>query len=268
MAPTAATLNEDAATADPLLESQRHALSQSINSPAGVSFHKNMYIAPLSYAEDYNGLQTEVVFQLSFKARLFGGPLYFGYTQRSYWQAYDKDNSSPFRETNYNPEVFARFQPGDWWSNQWGIDLGIEHESNGREVPDSRSWNRLYTMAFHEGEHDMLSIKAWYRLKEDPKPTTFAAEGDDNPDILDYYGYGELRYRRCLDGQRCLQLFESMLRGNTSTGKGAIELMWSFPAESEQMSWFISLFSGYGESLIDYNHHQNRVAVGVTLRPH
>ncbi|MFZ5844370.1 MAG: phospholipase A [Pseudomonadota bacterium] len=255
------------AEADEVVESQRHALLQFIDSKGGVSFHKDMFIAPFSYNERFTGSESETVFQLSFKARILGGPLFFGYTQRSFWQAYDSEESAPFRETNYNPEVFARFQPGNWLSRQWGFDVGIEHESNGKRVPESRSWNKVYGAMFHEGDDDVIWLKAWYRLPEKKKDDPLDAEGDDNPDIDDYYGDAELRYRRCLDGKVCRHLFNGMVRGNLETGKGAIELSWSFPTGSEQTSWYIYLFSGYGESLIDYNNAENRIAIGVTLRP-
>ena len=248
-------------------ESQRHALLQAIDSKGGIPFHKDMFIAPFSYNERFTGRETETVFQLSFKARILGGPLYFGYTQRSFWQAYDSEESAPFRETNYNPEVFARFQPGNWLSSQWGFDVGIEHESNGKRVPESRSWNKVYGAMFHEGEDDVIWLKAWYRLPEDKKEDSLSAEGDDNPDIDDYYGDAELRYRRCLDGYICRHLFTGLVRGNLETGRGAVELSWSFPTGSEQTSWYVYLFSGFGESLIDYNNAENRIAIGVTLRP-
>lgn len=249
------------------LESQRDALVQAIDRKSGVSFHKDMFLAPFTFNDRYTGSDSETVFQLSLKARILGGPLFFGYTQRSFWQAYNSVESAPFRETNYNPEIFARFQAGNWLSSQWGFDLGLEHESNGKRVPESRSWNKLYLTAFHEGDDDIILIKGWYRLPEDNKDDPTEAQGDDNPDIGDYYGNTELRYRRCLDGQLCRHLFTGMVRGNPDTGKGAIELSWSFPTGSEQTSWYVYIFSGYGESLIDYNHAENRLAIGVTLRP-
>ena len=70
--------------------------------------------------------------------------LFFGFTLQSYWQMYNSDISSPFRETNYQPEIFYGFindlKVGEW-TNRVNI-IGIEHQSNGRTQPLSRSWNQ------------------------------------------------------------------------------------------------------------------------------
>ena len=57
--------------------------------------------------------RVEITYQLSFKVKaaeqVAGLPLdiWLGYTQQSFWQAYNRAASSPFRETNYQPEVMA-----------------------------------------------------------------------------------------------------------------------------------------------------------------
>src|SRR3546814_21151627 len=85
----------------------------------------------------------------------------------------------------------------DWSSDVCSSDLfGGEHESNGLEVPDSRSWNRLYFAAYHEWNHTLLYLKTWYRIPEDPKKDPTDAKGDDNPDIEHSYGYGEIPLQR------------------------------------------------------------------------
>ena len=142
-------------------DSQIHALTQQMDNARGVSWYKDFYIAPFTYDDDYKGEETEMIFQISFKARLLGSPLYFAYTQQSFWQAYNTDESSPFRESNYAPEIFWRFSPGDWWSKTMGLDLGFEHQSNGQPTAESRSWNRLYAGLFTSSERQSFYGRLW-----------------------------------------------------------------------------------------------------------
>ena len=104
--------------------------------------------------EDVDLNETEVKFQISFKFMLWenlfnkrsNGDLFFVYTQLAMWQLYNKDISSPFRDTNYEPEFFLSFD-NDWkifcFTNRINA-FGFAHQSNGRTEPVSRSWNRVY----------------------------------------------------------------------------------------------------------------------------
>ena len=103
-----------------------------IQSANGLSVHKEMYLLPVTVANRYSGAQTEMEFQISAKERLLDSKFYFGYTQKSFWQAYDFANSSPFRETDYNPELFYRTGGTSVDFGKWEMDIGFEHESNGQ----------------------------------------------------------------------------------------------------------------------------------------
>ena len=61
-------------------------------------------------------------------------------------------NSSPFRDTNFNPEMFYRFKESPLGSGFFGADVGFEHESNGQPVSRSRSWNLLHISPFFRTE--------------------------------------------------------------------------------------------------------------------
>jgi phospholipase A1 len=80
------------------------------------------------------------------------------------------------------------------WSG-FRIDTGAEHESNGKDIPASRSWNRLYIMPYFENDYIIATLKAWYRLQENKKDGEEDVAGDDNPGIHRFW-YGELASRK------------------------------------------------------------------------
>ncbi len=240
-----------------------------------ISPHRSNYILPYTYntSPNYAAVRAadpgkdlkyeEVLFQLSLKVKLwediFGqkADLWFGYTQRSFWQFYNFEDSSPFRETNYEPEVLLNFRTDYRLLGLRGrfINVGFNHQSNGQSDPLSRSWNRIVANAgFERGDFSLL-LKGWYRIPE-------SAQKDDNPNIGKYLGYGEIWAYYFWEKQR----FGFMLRNNLDfyTNRGAVQLEWSFPL-IERVSGYLQFYNGYGESLLDYNHRVNRVGIGFIL---
>jgi phospholipase A1/A2 len=205
---------------------------------------------------------TEVKFQVSFKVKLwediFGKDmdLWFAYTQLAFWQLYNSEFSSPFRETNYEPELLLNFRTNYDLLGLKGrtINIGLNHQSNGRSQPLSRSWNRIIAnFGFERGPFNFL-LKTWYRIPEKEKD-------DDNPNIDKYMGNGELWGYYFWRNNR----FGIMARNNLrSENKGAVQLEWAFPL-IERISGYLQYFNGYGESLIDYNHSVNRFSIGFML---
>jgi len=205
----------------------------------------------------------EAYFRLSFRTKLWDNPLagngdlWFAYTQTAYWQAYNGSESSPFRETNYMPELFSVWRIGVPLTERWRwrmLSIGLKHQSNGRgsALGISRSWNRLYANFGFEGPNTEVYLRPWLRvLTEDP---------DDNPDIDDFLGNGDLRVIHHLNQRR----IELNARLNPSTGKGMVRLGYHFPLVGDLHAFF-SVFSGYGESLLDYNHKQTTVSAGVSM---
>ena len=254
--------------------------------PYVVSTHKQNFVFPISYTSNLNTQvydevsenvgedvgqflrSEEVKFQLSLKVQLNekdllvgDDALFLGFTLEAWWQLYSKDVSSPFRETNYQPEIFY-FVPLSW--SPFGITtstvFGLEHQSNGQIQGFSRSWNRLYAGLLVEKGNYFGYIRPWYRLPEKSKDTPGSPKGDDNPDILDFMGHGEL-----LLGLRGEQFeYSAKLRGNFSTGKGAAQLSTSFPMFG-RFRGVIQYFNGYGDSLVDYNHFQQRLSIGILM---
>jgi len=234
---------------------------QLTHAEGGLSLHKEMFMLPATLSDEYNGKQTEAVFQVSAKHRLFGSRFYFAYTQISFWQAYDNYNSAPFRETNYNPEIFYRVNPYEFTKGELGSDIGFEHQSNGQRVPESRSWNLIYVTPYYCNSHVLVYLKLRYRIPEDDKESPEASSGDDNPDITDYLGYSDLDIFYKFPRSHTVHL---RVRGNLNTGLGGFILNYNFPVPKSERSFFIlRLSNGYGESLVDYNKSLTRFGVGI-----
>jgi len=220
---------------------------------------------PSNHVQDSMELKdTEAKFQLSFKTKLaenlFGhnGDVWFGYTQTSRWQVYNAGISRPFRETNHEPEVLLVFRNGyrlGGWRGRM-LALGINHQSNGRSDPHSRSWNRLMFNIGLDRQDWALMIRPWVRIA-DP------ADKNDNPDITDYMGRGDVTLTRILGGHELSLMARHSMRVGTRA-HGALRLDWGFPIRGE-FRGHLQIFSGYGESLIDYNHRATYIGLGVSL---
>jgi phospholipase A1 len=247
------------------------------------------YFAPFSHrlSGDYRSYDpsksytnTEAEFQISvrydFYENLFGlGEVYsIGYTQKSFWQIYKY--STPFRETNYHPDISVSFPLTFTWHKLEvrSVKLSIEHESNGQGdiseenftadmsvlseqdkywlVNSSRSWNFLALEWALRYEDLQAKVKLWSRIAED-------RDTDDNHDLIDYIGFGELNlflpYKK--------HNFFLTGRYNFLENLGSLEISYAYPMfKSENMFWFAKYFTGFGESLIDYNTRIDKVSIG------
>lgn len=206
---------------------------------------------------------TESKFQFSLKTKVWEtvlgtpGSLWVGYTQTSRWQVYTPATSRPFRETNYEPELLFIW-PTDYSVLGWRgrvLGLSFNHQSNGRALPLSRSWNRLIGQADFERGDWTLSLRPWWRVKESDVE-------DDNPNIQNTIGRAELLLTRRLQGHALTLQVRSNLRA--STPGGSVQFDWAFPLLGT-LKGHVQLFHGYGESMIDFNFKQSRAGLGVSL---
>jgi phospholipase A1/A2 len=207
---------------------------------------------------------SEVEFQLSLKTKawqgVFGetGDLWLGYTQSSRWQLYNGGRSRPFRETNYEPEillVFAtRYRLFGWDARL--LSFGLNHESNGRDNPRSRSWNRVTASVGLERDGWTLTVRPWWRIPE-------GEAEDDNPDLEDFVGRGDVLLVRHVRNHELAFLVRHSLRDGERS-RGAAQVDWAFPIRGNLRA-HVQLFHGYGESLIDYNFRTTRLGIGLSL---
>jgi phospholipase A1 len=211
--------------------------------------------------EDSESDNVEAAFQISFKARIWASDdrrlgFWLAYTQQSFWQVYNDDKSSPFRDTNYEPELTVAWQPRRSWGGfDWQLlSIGYNHESNGRADPISRSWDRVIAEIGIEKGNFALLLRPWLRIDDESSDT-------DNPDITDYYGYGDVTAVYKQRGHS----FTVMGRGNPVEKKGAVRATWMTPPLLGPLRGYVVLFSGYGDTLLDYNFRQNTVSAGIAL---
>lgn len=212
-----------------------------------------------------NQQPVEGKFQLSFKTKiaenLFGdnGDLWGAYTQTSRWQMYNSEASRPFRETNYEPELMLvfrnRYHLLGWSGRMAGISLN--HQSNGQSDPRSRSWNRIVGTIGLDRENWALVIRPWWRLPEGTRE-------DNNADIEDYVGRGDAMLVWRNGQHEIATIARHSLRGGERS-HGSIQLDWGFPLDGP-LRGHVQIFSGYGESLIDYNHASTYIGVGISLQ--
>ncbi|MFI4970700.1 MAG: phospholipase A [Lysobacterales bacterium] len=204
----------------------------------------------------------EAVYQLSLKTKLweniFGGngDLWTGYTQVSHWQLYHGHESRPFSETDYEPDLTLAFRTSynvfGWNGRLFGISA--DHQSNGQSKPLSRSWNRAILDIGFEREDWTLMLRPWWRIHEN---------NDDNPDITDYMGRGDVQLVHIWHDQQFALMARHSLRGGDRS-HGALQFDWAFPLAGE-LHGHVQAFDGYGQSLIDYNHRAWYLGVGLSL---
>ena len=187
-----------------------------------------------------------------------GGDVWGAYTQSSRWQLYNNELSRPFRETNYQPEAFilfgTRYKIGIFKGVFMGV--GLNHESNGRSNPLSRSWNRIIFQAGWEIDQLQIVLKPWIRLPEDE-------ENDDNPDIEEYMGRAELSFSYA-QGRHDFQFATRHSLRDGSNNHGSARLDYSYRV-IKNLKIHAQVFTGYGESMIDYNHNQTTFGLGLSL---
>ncbi|WP_281336318.1 phospholipase A [Flavobacterium eburneipallidum] len=216
------------------------------------------YIVP----EGINYDNIELKFQLSFKTKvlqsfLWGkADLWIAYTQKSFWQVYNAELSRPFREINYEPEVILNF-PVKFkilGFNTRMVGIAFNHLSNGKSEPFSRSLNRFIVHAGFERKNWNIYVRSWYGMSDNDK---------DNPDISDYTGRADLNIIYAKNGN-VFSFIGGYNMNFNSNPRGIAEFSWSYPIKNN-LKAYLQVSHGYGESLIDYNHLQTNVGVGISL---
>lgn len=225
---------------------------------------------PVAYRRTENRIQLSVRTKIAQGLLTQGHPtlkdsLWFGYTQQSYWQLFTPQLSRPFRSTDHEPELIYVYPtdaalPGGWRLRYSGV--GLVHQSNGQSLPLSRSWNRVYLMAgMEQGNRLRVQGRVWQRLHE--KDTS-----DDNPGISNFIGRAELSAYWNPNSENTLgATLRHSLRENA---RGSVRLEWmqalgTGGGLASGLRFHTQLFSGYGDSLLDYNRRRKVLSIGLSL---
>lgn len=247
-----------------------------------VKTYQPNYLLPLAYTNDINRSPAtptqsapdafagfgrfEAKLQLSLRMKVArdllvdGADVWFAYTQRSWAQPWNDEESAPFRTTDHQPEVIYvvpvrrdRNLLG-WRWRMW--QLGYTHESNGSTDPLSRSWDRVFLGTGVERGDWSLELRLAKRIY---------ASGGDNPDISDWVGRSRLTAVWTPGLSTTTLVWRNTLK---HWDRGSLQLDWSYPFDRAQpagLRYMVQLFHGYGEALLDYNHRQTRAGLGLAL---
>lgn len=270
------SITKRARDANGLYEQRENRETATASNPFVLTPHKPNYFLPIAYTSNPNDRaflgdqansekldSVEFKFQLSVKFPVAydivgrDTSLWFAYSQQAYWQAYNSGISAPFRDTNHEPEVFIVTKPKhDFLGIKPSyVSYGFNHQSNGQSGDLSRSWNRFYVDFMFEQDNTAFSFKPWYRIPESSKL-------DDNPNIEDYYGYGEFNLIHVIDDYTIDLMFRNNLK--SSDNRGAIQVGFTFPLWGKTRG-YVQYFNGYGQSLLDYNHQTQSLGIGIML---
>jgi outer membrane phospholipase A len=243
---------------------EKNVLSESTDKTADLWEEKNMSL--LYYKPMYAlwGNPTAKI-QLSFQFPLVQDfPLRFGYSQFIFWEL--QASSKPFLDATYNPEFFYRWQLAGNRAN--AITLGLfEHNSNGKDGADSRSYDQTYVKGTYSFDVSRLAFVMSAKLK-------YIYELDDeNPDLQTYVGPLDLEFQ-------VLRIFDSFLdqgefdvtlkpggKYANDWDKGGYEMGLKFHLGGIKIvpAFYLQYYHGYAETLVNYNEKVDEFRGGIVF---
>lgn len=224
-------------------------------------FRDNYFSGGIPLGTKPTGYNSDVKFQLSISQRLtksklpFDSYLFIQYTQKAFWDVFRE--SLPMRDLNFNPGIglgHLIIRHNKYIGKAY---LMLEHESNGKDSIDSRSWNKItFSWALVLNDNWETQFKTWIPI----------IDGENNKDILKYNGIFQfaVNYRTC---NKRLQIGALITQRKAWFGFNTqLELSYKFNKRENQF-FFIQYYNGYGENLLEYNQYKNMLRVGFVIKP-
>lgn len=224
-------------------------------------FKDNYFVGGIPLGTKPTGANSDVKFQLSISQRLtksrlpFDTYLFIQYTQKAFWNVFQE--SLPMRDLNFNPGIGLGHLIVHKNKYIGKAYLMLEHESNGKDSINSRSWNKVsFFCSVILNKNWELQAKTWIPI----------IDSDNNRDILKYNGIFQIGLNYRTDNQRlqCGAIFtqrKAWFGFNTQ-----IEVSYKFN-ERENQYLFVQFYNGYGENLLEYNKYKNMIRVGFVIKP-
>ncbi len=230
--------------------------------PAFAAYRDNYFITGIPLNKEINTTTADTKFQVSIRQRIsnsvlpFNSFLYLTYTQKTFWNIYDE--SSPFRDSNYNPGLGVGkhvFHKGKFLGT---VFVQLEHESNGQgDSLLSRSWNYLsWAGKFFFNPLLSLQLKFWLPL----------VDGGANQDLLDYRGLFDFTINTLSPSK--LWWYTAELNPRRGIGNLNMNLSVGYRLSKKYNQYlYLQFFSGYGEGLLDYNKYSCMLRAGFCIKP-
>lgn len=225
-------------------------------------FKDNYFLAGTTVNSMPSRTNSDVKFQISISQRLTKSVLpgntylFLAYTQKCFWNVFEK--SLPMHDMNFNPGI-GLCKPLFNKDRYIGkVTLLVEHESNGKDSIQSRSWNRVSLGAnIYLDENVMVHGKVWMPI----------IDGKNNKDILDYCGIYQSGVTVTSPNKRLGFALTLVKRRGWSLDFNTIfEFSWRVRKRDNQF-FFLQYYNGYGENLLDYNRFHNRLRIGFVIKP-
>lgn len=241
--------------------SKDEAIGMTDRSPAFAVYRDNYFVTGIPLNKKVTNETADAAFQISIRHRLtksilpFNTFAYLTYTQKSFWNIYAE--SSPFRDTNYNPGLgLGKYL---FHNNKLAgaAFLQLMHESNGRDGDESRSWNYLsLSMKYYLNARLSLFGEFWLPY----------VDGDNNKDLTDYRGLGYLSVNYISNKHKWWLSADINPRDGVENINTTLTAAFRISERANQYL-FARFFQGYGESQRDYNKYVINIRVGICIKP-
>lgn len=189
--------------------------------------------------------------------------IYMAYTQLMFWNIYEE--SKPFKDIIFNPEAFYRLIEKEFLTIQ-SVDFGYSHHSNGKDLLQSRSLDKIYlkinsqTMIYKR--NILTELQLYYIRNMD----------DNNYDIREHLGFWDIHFyikdifqhhQKKIDFE--FKIFAGNKIINFDKGARVIGLIYQSGSLNFNPSIYLQYYSGYTESLLGYQDRVDNIRIGLIL---